>query len=225
MGGTGTSMEPPPPSYPLLSARSAPQPPRHRQTQPQEAQVAAAAPRRCQTPGRLDGECGMGTEGHPPASPLRCQGVRRCFSFPFLPPVPWHRQPAAELQVRPPPRQTPDRAALLSTPPAPHGPCPPRGAPRPPRSPPAEGRGVSVPYPAGRLCPIKVPMDCASCVPCCAVLALPGLLFLAGCPRRLRDGGRLVTQRWEATFPADAGQRCQGVIVPPLIEAKVVPGP
>lgn len=46
------------PSDVPLCARSASQPPRHRQAQPEEAQAAAAAPRRCSPPRRPHGECG-----------------------------------------------------------------------------------------------------------------------------------------------------------------------
>ncbi|XP_054043678.1 probable ATP-dependent RNA helicase DDX56 isoform X1 [Rissa tridactyla] len=77
--------------------------------------------------------------------------------------VPRPQQPAAELQVRPPPPQAPDRAALLSPPPPRHPTDrahPAGGAPRPPQTAPTsgEGRGVSAPSPP-RLCPIKVARD------------------------------------------------------------------
>lgn len=142
--------------------------------------------------------------------PPRCQGVRRRFSF--LPsPVPPHRQPTAELQVRPPPRQAPGRAALLSSPPRrPTDSARPTAASQP-RS---EGRGCLCAVPRGVAVPNKGANGlCRLCAVLCRHRAgrfLPGRVR---CPLRLRD---LVTQRREAASPADAGQRCQGVIAPRL---------
>lgn len=141
--------------------------------------------------------------------PPRCQGVRRCFSF--LPsPVAPHLQPTAELQVCPPPCQAPGRTTLLSPPRRPTDSARPVTASQP-RS---EGWGCLCAVPRGAAVPNKGANGLRRL---CAVLCrhwagcfLPGQVR---CPHRLRD---LVTQRREAASPADAGQRCQGVIAPRL---------
>uniref|UniRef100_A0A8C3CHD2 RNA helicase n=1 Tax=Cairina moschata TaxID=8855 RepID=A0A8C3CHD2_CAIMO len=177
--GQGVPPESASPSDAPLHARSATQPPQHRQAQPEEAQAAAAVPRRCWPPRRPHGECGTVVTPPPPprargvpTCPLLFQGLTPLFSA--LTDTP-QRQPTAELQVHPPAHQAPCHEVLLSPP------CPPGGCARDHRS------CLAAPLADG-VSPCR-PLRAAArnkgagglCQPCGGVLLLPGSAVPAGC--------------------------------------------